>query len=139
MVANVRRIDRSKLVPRLGGHKLVVNKQANGLRVLASIWSRQRQLEIRHDAARSVEEAKVLVVVGSRDEGMQAAPRRREPPRTRTSAEAHGYLWSLVAWINTLVSSFQQVDPERAARTRTRASEWSIGSTCSSGRRFSPL
>lgn len=139
MVANIRRIDRSKLLPRLGGHKLVVNKQANRLRVLASIRSRQRQLEIRHDAARGVEEAKVLVLVGGRDGGMQTAQRKREPERTRTSAEAHGYLWSLLAWMNTLVSYFQQVDPEKAARTRTRASEWSIGSTCSSGRRFSPL
>lgn len=60
----------------------------------------------------------VVVVVGSRDEGMQAAPRKREPQRTRTSAEAHGYLWSLVAWINTLVSSFQQVDPENSCQNQ---------------------
>ena len=109
-MANIRRIDRSKLLPRLGGHKLVVDKQTNGLRVLASIRSRQRQLKIRHDAASAVEGPKMLVLVGDGGEGIRTAQRRREPVRTKTSTgngrpETHRYL-SIWAW-NYLGSYFQ--------------------------------
>lgn len=51
---DIRRTDRGELVTRLSSNKLIVNKQTDGLRVLASIWSRQRELEVSHDA-RAVE------------------------------------------------------------------------------------
>lgn len=94
---DVRWVDRAKTLARLGRHKLVVDKQAHWLLVLASIWRRQRDVvchfvaAVARAKARARGEVPISGISGM--VGMICEPRavrRKTTHRTRHRCCRHG-------------------------------------------------